>query len=761
MIAVTAIGGQFVLSACAAVAPGVSGSAGDTGGRQAAVADSARSQASGSSTSLAVSAAPQAVAASAALVAPQGVARAASLPAPAGALSSAHTRLLNGEYPRAIQELDAIQATYPGSAEAADARFFLAEAYLHDDQFRAAEDHLRRFLAAHPAHPRRAIAWLMLGRALESQGSGGAAIDAYKTYEAATAADPSWSLADFIHLKAAQILFAADRPADAWAEMGRATNAASPSNSHQVKLFEDLALRYWNAGDRANTVHVRESALVAAINAKRSAAQIAATAWRLVSAYQETGQFTAANALRRRIVNEWPRTANALSAMSELGAASVPPYTRGVINFTNRRWAATVEALTAYINSGQADSEGTTAEARYMRAVALARLGDDEALATLDRVAERHASSEWADNALWEAASLLTRQNNRPGAAARYEQIAVGYPLSEYRGQALYWLGKLMPELGNVASGQRYMSAATTAGHEDFWTFRARTVTRMAAPAPKTLAGQEAISPEERDAFAEWLASRGYAPEAQLAKRAAIEADGRFKRGTALLEAGFRADAEQEFLELVRTQDFDPVVVEHVAVHVRERGFWPLSVTLGHRLLDTAEGWGEIHFLSGPRVIQKLVLPLAFLGLVEPNARVKNVDPLLMLGLMKQESWFEPRAASSAQARGLTQFIRETATTVSRELNWPNWTWDDMNRPYVSVPFGAHYLSDLIKDFRGNYHFALAGYNGGPGNVLRWAANDWNRDVDLFVEGITYAETRGYVKAVVGNYEMYKAIYYR
>ena len=67
----------------------------------------------------------------------------------------------------------------------------------------------------------------------------------------------------------------------------------------------------------------------------------------------------------------------------------------------------------------------------------------------------------------------------------------------------------------------------------------------------------------------------------------------------------------------------------------------------------------------------------------------------------------------------------------------------------------------LIRDFRGNYYFAVAGYNGGPGNVLGWAKGDWNRDVDLFVEGIGYVETRNYVKAVAGNYELYKAIYYK
>jgi len=202
-------------------------------------------------------------------------------------------------------------------------------------------------------------------------------------------------------------------------------------------------------------------------------------------------------------------------------------------------------------------------------------------------------------------------------------------------------------------------------------------------------------------------------------------------------------------------------VLGDVALVVRDEGDYSYSMTLGHRMLDQLEQIGEPSLLSAPRVVQKLVLPLAFIKLVAPAAEAKKMDPLLLLGLMKQESWFQPRAASSAQARGLTQFIYDTAKSVATELNWPDWTWDDMQKPYVSVPFGAHYLSSLIRDFRGNYYFAIAGYNGGPGNVLTWAKGDWNRDVDLFVEGIGYSETRNYVKAVAGNYELYKAIYYR
>ena len=601
----------------------------------------------------------------------------------------------------------------------------------------------------------------MLGRALEAQGNGGAAITAYRQYEAWAA--PGASLADVVNLKAAQIYFASDRPADAWAALAQASGASeqSPSNSARVRLFDELATRYWNGGDRARAVEARRVAFEAAVASARPASQVTTVAWRYVSALQETGQRAQADAIRRRIVNDWPRTATALQAMGELGPDSVAPFRRATIYFANRRWQNVVPLLTDYVNSGQADAEGTTAEARYMRAVALTRLGNDDALSSLDRILERHSNTEWADDALWEAGSLLLRRGDRASAAARFEQLAVTYPTSEYRGQALVWLGKILPEQGNPTGGARYMEAAASASHEDFYTFRARAAVRRPSPAPKPLADQVAISDAERAAWTEWLGQRGYTPDAQAAKRAEIEADGRFQRGTALLDAGLRKEAEEEFLEIARTQRYHPVAVEHVAVHVRERGFYPLSVTLGHQLVETIEELGEPSLLNAPRVAQKLVLPLAFISLVEPAAKAKGLDPLLMLGLMKQESWFEPRASSTAQARGLTQFIRETATSVSRELNWPNWTWDDMNRPYVSVPFGAHYLSSLIKDFRGNTYFATAGYNGGPGNVMRWAKGDWNVSPEAFAEGIDYSETRGYVKAVSGNHELYKAIYYR
>ncbi|HEV2122621.1 MAG TPA: transglycosylase SLT domain-containing protein [Chloroflexota bacterium] len=693
-------------------------------------------------------------------LAPQGsVAQAAGLPLPSVALAQAVARLLDGDYLKAIQDFATIQVTYPGTAEAAEAALRQAEAALADDQLTAAEEQLRTFLDRYPDDPRQAVATLMLGRTLESQGNGGAAIEMYRRYE--QLADPSASLADFLHLRAARIYFAAERPADAWAELSQAATAAdqSPSATARIRTYDELSTRYWNAGDRARTLAARQAAFDATVAARRPVSQIAASAWRLVSAAAETGNSSVANQVRWRLVNEWPKTFNALQAMNEIGPEKVNLFQKGLIYYANNRWSQASQAFTTYINMGA--PEGEMDRARYMRAIALVRLGDDEAVAALDRVFQQHPESPLAPSALWEAGNLLLRQDNKPAAAARYEQLAVNYPLAEERGKALYKLSKLLPELGKGTEGRRYLEAASTAGHEDFFTFRARTALRQPSPAPKPLEGQEQISEADKQAWAGWLAAHAHSVDAQAEKRASVEQDARFKRGTALLIAGFRKEAEEEFLELVRVLEYDPVTVAHVAIHVREHGFFPLSVTLGHNLLNTVRTMGEPSLLNAPRVVQKLVLPLAFIRLVEPAAKAKGVDPLLLLGLMKQESWFEPRALSSASARGLTQFIPETARSVARELNWTNWTWDDMNRPYVSVSFGAHYLSSLIKDFRGNYHFALAGYNAGPGRVLGWAKGDWNRDLDLFVEEISFAETRGYVKSVVGNYELYKAIYYR
>ncbi len=227
----------------------------------------------------------------------------------------------------------------------------------------------------------------------------------------------------------------------------------------------------------------------------------------------------------------------------------------------------------------------------------------------------------------------------------------------------------------------------------------------------------------------------------------------------ALLASGLLPESEDAARELCQLRTYTPDTVAAVASRLREGGHIGFSMTLGHRLIRILEDAGYTSTLALPAVVRKLAYPLAYARLVGDSAAREGIDPYLLLALMKQESWFNPRAESTASARGLTQFIRPTAAAIARELGWPNWSWDDLFHPYVAIPFGARYLSSLLKDFRENVLYATAAYNAGPAAVRKWIGGNWDGDPDQFVAAIPYGETRAYVTVIATSTEIYRDTY--
>jgi soluble lytic murein transglycosylase-like protein len=122
-------------------------------------------------------------------------------------------------------------------------------------------------------------------------------------------------------------------------------------------------------------------------------------------------------------------------------------------------------------------------------------------------------------------------------------------------------------------------------------------------------------------------------------------------------------------------------------------------------------------------------------ALIDQAASRNGLDPAVLHGLIQQESGFDPNAASSAGASGLTQLMPGTASSmgVANPLN-----------PAESIEGGARYLGQLMTQFGGNTEDALAAYNAGPGAVEQYG-------------GIPpYAETQSYVSKVLGNAETYR-----
>ena len=134
------------------------------------------------------------------------------------------------------------------------------------------------------------------------------------------------------------------------------------------------------------------------------------------------------------------------------------------------------------------------------------------------------------------------------------------------------------------------------------------------------------------------------------------------------------------------------------------------------------------------------------------------MSPLLLLSLMRQESYYDPDAGSSAGALGLTQVVPTTGKSIAKNLSLENFSADDLFRPNVSIQFGANYLGEQLTDFDGDPYRALAAYNGGPGVVSRAAKTSGN-DEDLFVEDLEFDETKTYVKRVMENYARYRQLY--
>src|SRR3989440_2934536 len=135
-----------------------------------------------------------------------------------------------------------------------------------------------------------------------------------------------------------------------------------------------------------------------------------------------------------------------------------------------------------------------------------------------------------------------------------------------------------------------------------------------------------------------------------------------------------------------------------------------------------------------------------------------GVDPLLLVAIVRQESVFDVQALSPAGARGLVQLLPGTAALTARGLDvtfYPEW----ITVPDLNLHLGAAHLQELLERFGGRVDAAVAAYNAGTTPVRRWLARPGAEDPDQFIESIPYQATRGYVRAVLRNRDLYRALY--
>jgi len=158
---------------------------------------------------------------------------------------------------------------------------------------------------------------------------------------------------------------------------------------------------------------------------------------------------------------------------------------------------------------------------------------------------------------------------------------------------------------------------------------------------------------------------------------------------------------------------------------------------------------------------RRTLYPLAFWSAVRDEGHRRQVDPLLVLGLMRQESLFKPDARSPANAVGVLQLIPSTARRMAAAPDLVGADPNDLTDPGNNIRLGVYYLGGLLDMYGGDPFKALAAYNGGEAAVEKWQQRWPGAEPDEFVESITFRETRDYVKKVLGNYMEYRELYRR
>jgi hypothetical protein len=175
----------------------------------------------------------------------------------------------------------------------------------------------------------------------------------------------------------------------------------------------------------------------------------------------------------------------------------------------------------------------------------------------------------------------------------------------------------------------------------------------------------------------------------------------------------------------------------HTGAKVRVHDVWEKPTHI-RRVLPTADagpsaasdvaGRGPMATTMGrgPQSTGGVALGTPYADLFARAGRRHGVDPALLAAIAKAESSFDPKAVSSAGARGLMQLMPGTA----RELG--------VNPliPSQAVDGAAKLMSKHLRAFGGRVDLALAAYNAGPGNVRKYG-------------GVPpFEETRNYVQRV-------------
>jgi soluble lytic murein transglycosylase len=148
-----------------------------------------------------------------------------------------------------------------------------------------------------------------------------------------------------------------------------------------------------------------------------------------------------------------------------------------------------------------------------------------------------------------------------------------------------------------------------------------------------------------------------------------------------------------------------------------------------------------------------------FDAVIVAAARRYQIDPALVKAVVWCESRFDSHARGRAGELGLMQIRAGAAQEWAAAERLGSFGHEACLNPATNTLAGAWYLKKMLKRYHQTDNpatYALADYNAGRGNVIKWQTGRALTNSAAFVEQIQFPSTRDYVRAVLRRSRQYR-----
>jgi soluble lytic murein transglycosylase-like protein/TolA-binding protein len=365
---------------------------------------------------------------------------------------------------------------------------------------------------------------------------------------------------------------------------------------------------------------------------------------------------------------------------------------------------------------------------------------------------------KYAERALWKLALSSYFEKKYGKAALGFWKYLSVYPSPISAASAMYWMGRCYQKLGDSENAKYLFRRTRALANESFYGERAREAeislqkeqqasTSGDRPFPAGPGSVKEIDFNQVIAICDGI-------ELQPLTMAEPDSTGAhvIERARQLMAVGFADLALTELRWGTRQypQDNDSLCYIMARIYASKQDYDAAIACLRKAFPD----YNARPLASLPIEIWDILFPIRHWEAISEQAAKVKIDSNLVLAVIRQESAFDEKARSKANARGLMQILPSTGRKLAKQARITRYNAGKLYQAETNIALGTRYLASLLQEYERS-ELALAAYNAGDSRVDRWLKEWGHLNMAEFVEQIPFSETRGYVRQVLNNQVRY------